>query len=320
MNSRSARDLTADGCPAHVSYLAIVFETQAADADVWGDALLDAGALAVDLADSRADSKTEQPLYGEPGESPGERWPVCSLTALFERDGDVPAALAAAAAAIGRTLPTCLRREVADQDWVRLTQAQFAPIRITDGLWIVPSWCEPVDAAALNLVVDPGLAFGTGSHPTTRLCLAWLASELAPGESVLDYGCGSGILAVAAARLGAGSVVGTDVDPQAIVASEANAAVNRAAARFMLPDALGAAGCDRFDVVVANILTNPLRLLAPALAARVRPGGRIVLSGILDTQTEDVAAAYRDWFKIALWKADEGWVALVGTRSGDAAG
>ena len=301
-------------------YLAIVFETQGADADAWADALLDAGALCVDLTDPRADTKTEQPLYGEPGDPPGERWPACSLTALFERDADVPAALAAAAAAIGRTSPPCLRREVAEQDWVRLAQAQFAPIRITDGLWIVPSWCEPVDAAALNLVVDPGLAFGTGSHPTTRLCLAWLASELAAGESVLDYGCGSGILAVAAARLGARSVVGTDVDPQAILASEANAAVNRAAARFVPPDALDAAGCDRFDVVVANILTNPLRLLAPALAARVRPGGRIVLSGILDTQVDDVVAAYRDWFKIALWKADEGWVALVGTRFGDAGG
>ncbi len=301
-------------------YLAIVFETQGADADAWGDALLDAGALCVDLTDPRADTKTEQPLYGEPGDPPGERWPACSLTALFERDADVPAALAAAAAAIGRTSPPCLRREVAEQDWVRLAQAQFAPIRIADGLWIVPSWCEPVDAAALNLIVDPGLAFGTGSHPTTRLCLAWLASELAAGESVLDYGCGSGILAVAAARLGARSVVGTDVDPQAILASEANAAVNRAAARFVPPDALDAAGCDRFDVVVANILTNPLRLLAPALAARVRPGGRIVLSGILDTQVDDVAAAYRDWFKIALWKADEGWVALVGTRFGDAGG
>ncbi len=303
--------------PAHVPYLAIVFETQAADADPWGDALLDAGALSVDLADPQADTGTERPLYGEPGEALGERWSVCTLTALFEHDADVPAALAAAAAAIGRTLPPCVRREVAEQDWVRLTQAQFAPIRITNGLWIVPSWCEPVDAAALNLVVNPGLAFGTGSHPTTRLCLAWLASELVAGESVLDYGCGSGILAVAAARLGAGAVVGTDVDPQAIAASEANAAVNRAAARFMLPDALG---CDRFDVVVANILTNPLRLLAPALATRVRPGGRIVLSGILDTQADDIVAAYQDWFKIALWKADEGWVALVGTRSRDAAG
>jgi ribosomal protein L11 methyltransferase len=241
------------------------------------------------------------------------------LTALFDGAADVPAAVAAAAAATGLPVPQGRLAEVPDADWVRLTQAQFAPIRIADGLWIVPSWCAPVDPTALNLVVDPGLAFGTGSHPTTRLCLQWLASELEAGESVLDYGCGSGILAVAAARLAAGTVVGTDVDPQAIAASVANAAVNAANARFLLPDELAAGAFAPFDVVVANILTNPLRLLAPALAARVRPGGRIVLSGILESQAADVIAVYRDWFKIEVWRADDGWVALEGIRTRGAA-
>ncbi|MBK6600338.1 MAG: 50S ribosomal protein L11 methyltransferase [Betaproteobacteria bacterium] len=301
-------------------YLALAFDADAAHADAWGDALLDAGALSVDLADPHADTTTESPLYGEPGEPAETRWPVCTLTALFAGGADVTAALAAAAAAVGRPSPPCAVREVAEQDWVRLTQAQFVPLRIADRLWIVPSWCEPVDPAALNLVVDPGLAFGTGSHPTTRLCLQWLAGELVAGESVLDYGCGSGILAVAAARLGAGTVVGVDVDPQAIAASEANAAGNRASARFVLPEALAASGLGAFDVVVANILTNPLRLLAPALARRVRPGGRIVLSGILAPQADDVIAAYGDWFTISVWKADDGWVALAGTRSDAATG
>jgi ribosomal protein L11 methyltransferase len=301
-----------------VSYCSFVFRAGAADADAWGDALLEAGALSVDLADPDAQTTAEHPLYGEPGEAADPRWPVCMLTALFDGAADVPAAVAAAAAATGLPVPQGRLAEVPDADWVRLTQAQFAPIRIADGLWIVPSWCAPVDPTALNLVVDPGLAFGTGSHPTTRLCLQWLASELEAGESVLDYGCGSGILAVAAARLAAGTVVGTDVDPQAIAASLVNAAVNAANARFLLPDELAAGAFAPFDVVVANILTNPLRLLAPALAARVRPGGRIVLSGILESQAADVIAVYRDWFKIEVWRADDGWVALEGVRAGGA--
>jgi ribosomal protein L11 methyltransferase len=301
-----------------VSYRSFVFRAGAADADAWGDALLEAGALSVDLADPDAQTTAEHPLYGEPGEAADPRWPVCMLTALFDGAADVPAAVAAAAAATGLPVPQGRLAEVPDADWVRLTQAQFAPIRIADGLWIVPSWCAPVDPTALNLVVDPGLAFGTGSHPTTRLCLQWLASELEAGESVLDYGCGSGILAVAAARLAAGTVVGTDVDPQAIAASLVNAAVNAANARFLLPDELAAGAFAPFDVVVANILTNPLRLLAPALAARVRPGGRIVLSGILESQAADVIAVYRDWFKIEVWRADDGWVALEGVRAGGA--
>ena len=300
-----------------MSYRTFVFRAGAADADAWGDALLEAGALSVDLADPDAQTTAEHPLYGEPGEAADPRWPVCMLTALFDGAADVPAAVAAAAAAVGRPVPPGRLAEVPDADWVRLTQAQFAPIRVADGLWIVPSWCEPIDPAALNLVVDPGLAFGTGSHPTTRLCLQWLASGLRAGESVLDYGCGSGILAVAAARLGAGTVVGTDVDPQAIAASVANAAANAANACFLLPGDLAAGAFDPFDVVVANILTNPLRLLAPALAARVRPGGRIVLSGILEPQAADVIAVYRDWFKIGVWRADDGWVALEGVRTGD---
>ena len=295
-------------------YLAFAFESRAADADAWSDALLEAGALSVDLADPQADTAAEQALYGEPGTPADLRWPRCTLTALFDGDADVDAALAAAAAALGRRAPAGTLATVPDADWVRLTQAQFEPIRIADRLWIVPSWCQPVDPAAHNLVVDPGLAFGTGSHPTTRLCLQWLASDLAAGESVLDYGCGSGILAIAAARLGAGTVVGTDVDPQAIAASIANARANGVDAEFVLPEALAARGRGAFDVVVANILTNPLRLLAPALAARVRPGGRIVLSGILEAQADEVVAIYADWFNIGIWRADEGWVALAGTR------
>ena len=240
------------------------------------------------------------------------RWPVSRLTALFATGGASPTALAGMAAQ-GRALPPHETFEVADTDWVRATQAQFAPLKIADRFWIVPSWCEPVDPAAINLALDPGLAFGTGSHPTTRLCLRWLAAELRPGARVLDYGCGSGILAIAACRLGAGRVVGTDIDPNALVASRANAARNGTDATFVPPGDI-AVSEGTFDVIVANILANPLQVLAPELAHRVRPGGRIVLSGILAAQAEAVIASYEQWFNIGIGASDDGWIALIGTR------
>jgi ribosomal protein L11 methyltransferase len=196
---------------------------------------------------------------------------------------------------------------------VRSTQAQFAPLRVAERLWIVPTWCEPVDARAVNLVLDPGLAFGTGSHPTTRLCLRWLERHVRGGERVLDYGCGSGILAIAASRLGAGQVLGVDIDPDAVAASRDNAGRNGVDATFCVP---AADPGGEFDLVAANILANPLTVLAPAIAARVRPGGRLVLAGLLEAQAAEVAAAYAPWFNIAEWAREEGWVALEGVRRG----
>jgi ribosomal protein L11 methyltransferase len=239
---------------------------------------------------------------------------VSRLTALFASATDVGKALDTALAASGTSAMPHETFAVADQDWVRASEAQFTPIRISEALWIVPSWCAPVDPQAVNLVLDPGLAFGTGAHPTTRLCLRWLVRELRAGDSVLDYGCGSGILAIAASMLGAGRVIGVDIDPQALPAARANAARNRADTLFASPDELAADPSACFDVVVANILANPLLLLAPALARRVRAGGRIVLSGILASQADEVAAAYGRWFRIGIGETDEDWVALAGTR------
>ena len=296
-------------------YVALRFDAAAADADAWSDALLDAGALSVDASDPFAGTPDEAPLFGEPGETGGVWWPVSRLSALFAADVDVDAALSGAALAIARDLPPCERYTIAEQDWVRATRAQFGPIEIAAGFWIVPSWCAAPDPTARVLTLDPGLAFGTGSHPTTRLCLEWLHSRLRGGESMLDYGCGSGILAIAAARLGAARVTGTDVDPQAIDASAANARANGVGATFVSPAELASG---TFDVVVANILANPLVLLAPVLAARVRPGGRLALAGILSPQAGEVSAAFARWFTLATWRRRDGWVLLDGVRTDNA--
>jgi ribosomal protein L11 methyltransferase len=281
-------------------------------AEPLSDALIKAGALSVSLEDADAGTLDETPLFGEPDHPSAELWAHSIAVALLAEDADPAAVLAAAAAQAGIAMPDNWTVEaVAEQDWVRLTQAQFDPIPISPRLWIVPTWHEAPDASAINLKLDPGLAFGTGSHPTTRLCLAWLDAHLAGGETVLDYGCGSGILAIAAARLGAARVDGVDIDPQAVTASRDNAALNGVEARFGLPGELPEGS---YDVVVANILTNPLKAMAPLLAGRVRSGGRLVLSGILAEQAGEVMAIYRAAFDFDAPAVDTGWVRLAGVR------
>ena len=294
-----------------MSYIALCFDAVAADADRWSDALLDAGALSVDLSDPGAGTGAESPLYGEPGHAPEPAWPVSRLCALLDGQCDPGAMLRAAGSAAGLDLPPHETWPVAEEDWVRRTQAQFGAVKVGPGFWVVPTWAEVPEPQALVLRLDPGLAFGTGTHPTTRLCLQWLQARVTSGATVLDYGCGSGILAIAAARLGAVRVTGTDVDPQAIGASIRNARENDVVADFVLPDVLAPGTC---DIVVANILANPLILLAPALAARVATGGSIALSGILETQAGAVAAAYAPWFTLTTWQAQDGWVLLAGER------
>ncbi|WP_324780023.1 50S ribosomal protein L11 methyltransferase [Thiobacillus sedimenti] len=281
-------------------------------AEPLSDALMEIGALSVSLEDADAGTIDETPLFGEPDHPTAELWPRSIALVLLDEGADVAATLAAAARQAGIPVPAEYTVEmVAEQDWVRLTQSQFDPIPISPRLWIVPTWHDAPDARAINLKLDPGLAFGTGSHPTTRLCLRWLDDNLKGGETLLDYGCGSGVLAIAAAKLGAARVDGVDIDPQAVAASRDNAALNGVTARFHLPDELAAG---QYDVVVANILTNPLKGMAPLLAGRVRPGGRLVLSGILAEQAEDVMAVYRDWFVFDPPAGDEGWVRLAGIK------
>ena len=281
-------------------------------ADALSEALLELGALSVSLEDAHAGTADEQAIFGEPGEPPAGVWQNSIVSALFAPEADIAAVVAQAAqAAQLPQVPAYTVEALAEQDWVRLTQSQFEPIRISPRLWVVPTWHSAPDPAAINLVLDPGLAFGTGSHPTTRLCLQWLDSNIKGGELVLDYCCGSGILAVAAAKLGAGRAIGVDIDPQAIPASIANARQNAVAAEFYLPDASPAVEA---DIVVANILTNPLRVLAPLLAAATRAGGRLVLSGILLEQSAMVAEAYRPWFDLQEFGREDGWVCLTATK------
>ena len=290
--------------------MSIILCTDARVADELSDALLAQGALSVSVEDACAGTATETPLYGEPGMPVETAWPQSLINALCERTTDPAQLIAAACAQIGLAqAPNFRVKPVAEQDWVRRSQSQFAPLRISDKLWIVPSWAMAPDPDAVNLVLDPGLAFGTGSHPSTRLCLQWLERTIRGGERVLDYGCGSGILAIAALCLGASASLGVDVDPLALPAARANAERNRVDARFINTET---APAFQADLVVANILANPLILLAPLLAGYTGKGGRIALSGILEAQAEEVMAAYAPWFRMRVGGSDADWVLLEG--------
>ena len=276
------------------------------------DALLEAGAISVDVADAHAGTDQETPIFQEPGEEAKLAYGCNRLTALFDPGTDVAAAFSRACAAVGLvSVPAYRTTEVAEQDWVKRTQSQFTPTRVSSRLWVVPSWRAAPQRSAINIVLDPGLAFGTGSHPTTKLCLDWLDRHLLPGSSVIDYGCGSGILAIAAAKLGAAHVVGVDIDAQALDVSRYNAERNRVAASFVGADA---ARPQPADVVMANILSNPLKMLAPLLAELTVTGGYVVLSGILTPQARGVADAYSTWFDIESPVEDQGWIRLCGRK------
>ena len=306
-----------------MSWTEVVIEIAREHAEALSDALMEAGALSVSVEDADEGTEDEKPLFGEPGMVPEQAaWDHSRVVALTDEVDDQAVIVLEAARAIGLEQPPDFAvRSVADADWVRLTQSQFEPIHIGKNIWVVPSWHEAPDPNGLILEVDPGLAFGTGSHPTTRLCMEWLEAHPAPGKSVLDYGCGSGILAMVAKKLGAQDVAGVDIDPQAIESAKLNAERNNCAIDFYVPDDFAGSshGGQRFDIVVANILSSPLKLMAPMLSGRVADGGSLILSGVLARQAEEVAAAYAPFIKLGVWAEQDGWVALHGQLGMDTA-
>jgi ribosomal protein L11 methyltransferase len=277
-----------------VPWLAITLELEPAPAEAMSEALLEAGAesVALDPAEDAVSTRVR-------------------LTALAAADADAAQLVAAAARAAALPPPRFDTGRVEDEDWVRRSRAQFGPIRVAEALWIVPSWHEPPDPQATVVRLDPGLAFGTGSHASTRLVLSFLRKSIHGGERVLDYGCGSGILAIVAAMLGAADVAAVDIDPQALATARENASANSVRLRVMAPEALPA---ETYDVVLANILAGPLIALEPQLASRTRAGGRLALSGILESQAAEVIAAYARDFEVAVGAASEGWALVEGLR------
>ena len=307
-----------------MAYRELVFRVSADVAESLGDALMEIGALSISVLDADADTEEENPLYGEPGMTlERQAWNHSHLQALFnselwDENPSISSEIVQSLIDAGFQVDLPLENVIADQDWVRLTQSQFEPIQVGQRIWVVPSWHVAPELAkntgAICLEVDPGLAFGTGSHPTTKLCLQWL-EELSDqsnltNKSVLDYGCGSGILAIAAKKLGAGQTFGVDIDPQSISSGIENAQRNNVQIQFDLPESDD--NTRIHDVVVANILANPLLVLAPALCQRLNQQGKLVLSGILERQANMVIQAYAPWISLSVWKEMDGWVALTG--------
>lgn len=272
-------------------------------------------ALSVSIEDNDADTPHEQALFGEPGmPPPKEAWLHSRLTALFPNQEQAQAALdLLQAQPFFADSALVALREVANEDWVRLTQSQFSPVPVTSDFWIVPSWHDVPEAAKTVIALDPGMAFGTGTHPTTRMCLRWIANKAASGKSeqhfgrVLDYGCGSGILAIGAAKFGALDIDAVDIDPAAVVATQDNANVNQVQLNAGLPDV--AKG--QYQTVLANILATPLKVLAPLLCGHVAPGGYLVLAGILDRQEQELKDAYAPYCQLQVSDSQEGWILMT---------
>lgn len=287
-------------------WLRLIFETDKTRAESLADALAEAGSAAVSLEDGADEPVLEPP----PGETP--LWSRTRVSGLFEAGTDIPSVLAQAQTRCA-PLPPHRTEALEDRDWVRVWMDRFAPMRFGERLWIVPRHWEPPDPQAVNLRLDPGLAFGTGTHPTTALCLEWLDAHDCRGEQVIDYGCGSGILGIAALLLGAERAQGVDIDAQAWAATRENARVNGVEAAMQTG---GPEICQTdADLILANILAGPLIALAPNLATLIRPGGRIVLSGILATQADSIMERYRLWFDLESPVIRTGWVRITGIRT-----
>ena len=295
-----------------MAWLLLKIAANEQNAELISDVLMDIGALSCSIEDANAETASEQAIFGEPGDPPPGIWQQNTVTAMFDETCDVNEVINALCKQTSIATLEFSTEVIAEQDWVRTTQAQFEPIKITDKLWIVPTWHVAPNADAINIVLDPGLAFGTGSHPTTHLCLAWLCQQDLRNQTVLDYGCGSGILAIAAKKIGACTVVGVDIDTQAIIASNYNAEQNQVNIEFYDANQFNH---ETFDFVVANILSSALMVLAPALAKYCKTGAKLALSGILESQKETLIARYSEWFTMDTPIQNDAWILLTGTKN-----
>lgn len=281
--------------------------------EIFSDALDALDALSVSVEDADAQTPAEQALFGEPGmPPPKDGWQRSRVVALFAQQPQ--AQEAAALLQVQDFFEGCQLlgvRRVEEQDWVRLTQTQFAPVEITPEFWIVPTWHEVPPQAHQSIRLDPGLAFGTGTHPTTRMCLRWIAAHGLHGQRVLDYGCGSGILAIGAAKYGAHPIDAVDIDEAAVSSTRLNAQANGVVLQAGLPEL--ASGV--YQTVLANILATPLKVLAPLLCAHVASGGRLVLAGILERQAEELAQAYAPWLALEVADSEDGWILMTGAKT-----
>jgi len=284
--------------------------------DVLSEALDALDALSVSVEDADAETEHEQALFGEPGmPPPKEGWQRSKMVALFAKEEEAQeAAVLLAAQDFFESCQILSIAAVPDQDWVRLTQSQFAPVEITPEFWIVPTWHEPPAQAREVIRLDPGLAFGTGTHPTTRMCLRWIATHAVTSQRVLDYGCGSGILAIGAAKFGASHIDAVDIDEAAVTSTELNAQANGVELNAGLPEL--AQGT--YNTVLANILATPLKVLAPLLCSHVQAGGHLVLAGILERQEEELIQAYAPHLTLKVSDREDGWILMTAQRGASA--
>lgn len=277
--------------------------------DVLSDALDALDALSVSVEDADAQTPAEQALFGEPGmPPPKDGWQRSRMVALFAREAQAHEARALLVAQdFFADCQSVSIQALEEQDWVRLTQSQFTPVEVTPDFWIVPTWHEPPAQARQIIRLDPGLAFGTGTHPTTRMCLRWISLHGVQAQRVLDYGCGSGILAIGAAKYGAVAIDAVDIDEAAVTSTVFNARANGVSLHAGLPEQ----ATGQYQTVLANILASPLKVLAPLLCARVAPGGALVLAGILERQVDELKSAYAPWLALEVSDTQEGWILMT---------
>ena len=293
------------------AWINLKIRASAEHAHIISDTLIELGALSSSIEDTYLNTDNEEALFGEPDIPSNTIWQHNTIESLFDDSVLIDTVIDELKTITGLSHIDYTLESVEEQNWVALTQSQFKPINISDKLWIVPSWHTTPNPNAINIVLDPGLAFGTGSHPTTHLCLEWLIHEVSENDYVLDYGCGSGILSIAAKKCGAKEVIGVDIDPQAIISSTHNAKENHVDIQFYNSDS---SINFEADIVVANILSSALSVLAPIIAKACKPQGKIALSGILKEQVEILTKIYSAWFNLNKPIEREGWILMSGTK------